>query len=150
MIKNYVKETSIDSSNQTSKSYYTVKNIYVNVYEDSYEKGEGKRVQSYDIDYLNGKKFKSLNDLVIALEDYIGNKEYWNLSYMNEYEEYAEIFSSIITDADGDELSPNQLSQWKAGKIKGYSTQFHVLVSKVIGIMPVPAEEFIALGITEL
>ena len=101
-----------------------IDSVDIDVYEDSYEEGEGIKVNSYSRNELVGK-LVSPKELVSFLSDelYIENYRY-NYSIMD-----GAIFTSKIVDEDSDRPSEYQKEQWKKGDLVLYSENIRIGVS---------------------
>ena len=140
-------------SDQKAKDFFNLKeaksrghykaDIFVDVYEDDYEQGEGDNVNSYTLATLTNQSFRGL---VNELEDYVGEKRGWECANINNYEWASEIHTSQLQDSYGNEASKYDIDMWKDGNKQLYSAHFHILVSRV-GESPVSADEFKAVGL---
>jgi len=101
--------------------------IHVDVYEDDYENGEGKSVNSYTVDWLK-------NPIVDAkdLLKYLSNNVYLS-DDPNDYviDEEGYIHTSRLEDNEGSEASKNEIEKWKNREIKLYSAHYLIIVEAV-------------------
>lgn len=101
----------------------------VEVYEDSYEDGEGEYVNSWSIDGLKGKTFSNVDELTAAI-----NEASYDVFSANK-SDYVYIDGRIDSDAevDVDNYVPSeeQYAEWKAGEIMLYVARLSVGVSMI-------------------
>lgn len=101
---------------------YLIK-TYFNVYEDSYENGEGKHVNSW--------AWESKHDTIeSALEQHFAQL---GLSYDPDYmlEDDGNRHYSWTVDADNDEATQDQIEYWKQGKMQLYSLHASIDIYKM-------------------
>jgi hypothetical protein len=101
--------------------------IHVDVYEDDYEEGEGKRVHGYTVDWLKNETIKA-DDLL----NFLGRE----LGLSNEPNDYTidddgYIHTSRLEDSEGLEASQDEIDQWKWGAKKLYSAQYTIIPEAV-------------------
>jgi len=99
--------------------------IQVDVYEDDYEEGEGKNVNSYT--GLKNSIVKA-NDLIKFLAD--------NVSLSDDPNDYVLddngfINTSRLENADGSEASEYEIEKWKKGEMKLYSAHYTIIVQAI-------------------
>ena len=91
---------------------------YVEVYEDSYEQGEGAYVNGWDFDVRG--TYDTFQDLIDAIE----NATY---CFTNRPDNYVFLDGTIQTDAivdeDNEEPSDRQLQAWKRGEYELYAAR---------------------------
>jgi len=101
-----------------------VDSVSIDVYEDSYEEGEGKNVNSYSRNELEGKILNP-NQLVKFLHDELyTSDEPTNYSILDNA-----IFTSQLVDEDGSKASESEIDQWKKGNLNLYSENIRIGVS---------------------
>jgi len=101
--------------------------IHVDVYEDDYEEGEGKRVHGYTVDWLKNETIKA-DDLL----NFLGRE----LGLSNEPNDYTidddgYIHTSRLEDSEGLEASQDEIDLWKLGGKKLYSAQYTIIPEAV-------------------
>jgi len=101
--------------------------IHVDVYEDDYEEGEGKNVNSYTVDWLKNPIVKA-DDLLEYLYDNV-----YLSRYATDYtiDDDGFIHTSRLEDADGREASESEIEKWKKGEMKLYSAHYLIIVEAV-------------------
>lgn len=117
--------------------------VYVDVYEDDYEYGEGKFVNSYTVDYLKTTKVEA-KDLLKYLSHYL-----YLSDNPNDYviDEDGRIHTTQLQDDDGNEASESQIERWKQGKEKLYSAHYTILANAIKNRKPNVEELAKATGI---
>lgn len=117
--------------------------VYVDVYEDDYEQGEGKNVNSYTVDWL-----KDPNVLAKDLVKYLSNNLYIS-DNPNDYiiGDDGVIHTDQLQDSEGSGASKGQIERWKEGKEKLYNAHFTILVTAVKNRKPSVDELSQATGI---
>jgi ankyrin repeat protein len=120
--------------------------VFCDVYEDSYEEGEGKNVSSY----MEKFSKKSLEALIADIESYVDTKRSdWNFDNINEYGWASELWTDTLRTGENTESSESEMQSWKAGEITLYSYSYHILISKVFE-GEVSAEELQSVGISNI
>jgi hypothetical protein len=101
--------------------------IHVDVYEDDYEEGEGKNVNSYTVDWLKNPIVKADN-----LLEYLYDNLYLS-RYAQDYtiDDDGFIHTSRLEDADGNKASESEIEKWKKGEMKLYSAHYLIIVEAV-------------------
>lgn len=121
---------------------FRVKYAEVEVDEDSYDKGEGAYVNSWDM-RIKGKTFKSLTDIINAAskEDYVFSNDKQNWVYMD---------GRLLTDAqvnvDNEEPDTDEYEQWKRGDLMLYIAHLDIGVEVYDAVHDLTEEEAEAEG----
>ena len=103
----------------------TLKSWDADIYEDSYEEGEGEHVNSFG-EKVN-KSFSSGEELL----EYISN----NILYHNAKKEHynimddGRIVTSVLVDVDNSSASKSEIEEWKKGNGKLYSANYNFYVT---------------------
>lgn len=104
--------------------------IYTNVYEDNYNLGELDEV-NYWTETVTGNSPK---DLLENIKNSFIDEDailYLNQDNINEYKDSNEYWTSYQVNENNEIPSATEIKDWKAGKIKLYVANVHILVSKV-------------------
>lgn len=114
---------------------YTLRSANCDVYEDSYEEGEGRHVNAFDMDStVVGKQFSNISDMIA----FLGNKVIYDDAYTKgdnwlafEYEDgELRLDTDVMVDADNNSIGMDyNLDAWKAGKETLYNAHWMVFVS---------------------
>ena len=103
----------------------TLKNWDADIYEDSYEEGEGERVNSFG-EKVN-KSFSSGEELLEYINDNIlyhnAKKEHYNIM------DDGRIVTSVLVDEDNSAASENEIEKWKKGDKKLYSANYNFYIT---------------------
>lgn len=115
------------------KTIIKVKYAVVDVHEDSYEDGEGKYVQSYDVDGVNGRTFDSIKSLISAIDRMMclpgPDKDKSKLfSLMEEDDGSVRLVTDVMQNDDGEYPSSIEIEDWKTGDLTLYSAFVDVKV----------------------
>jgi hypothetical protein len=103
-----------------------IDSIYVDVYEDSYEEGEGQNVNSYSRNELVGKILNP-KDLIKFLNDELyTSDDPSDYSIMD-----GAIFTSQLVDVDGSKASQSEIERWKKGDFELFSESIRIAISVV-------------------
>jgi hypothetical protein len=103
-----------------------IDSIYVDVYEDSYEEGEGRNVNSYSRNELVGKILNP-KDLIKFLNDELyTSDDPSDYSIMD-----GAIFTSQLVDVDGSKASQSEIERWKKGDFELFSENIRIAISVV-------------------
>ena len=114
---------------------------YIEVYEDSYDKGEGNYVQSYDLDIKGKYSFK---DLMKQLSYYGYSTDPKDYTF-DDVNGYSAIYSSCMQNADGYEPSKSEIERWKKGEITLYTANLFARIYEV-GVHDVSYEDAKEIG----
>jgi hypothetical protein len=118
----YAKGGGVSSGNAKIR----IDDIDVNVYEDSYEEGEGSLINSYSNKEYKGE-LVSPHQLIALLHDEIYTS--------NDPNDYAildgAIFTSQLVDIDGSKASKSEIERWKKGDLELFSENIRISVSIV-------------------
>lgn len=103
--------------------------IYANVYEDDFEQGELDEVNFWT-QTLNANSPK---ELLENISDYMSRDAFAEMyqDNINEYDFGSEYWTDDLVDADNNYATPEQIKQWKEGKLTLYATRYHIVVSEV-------------------
>lgn len=114
---------------------YTLRSANCDVYEDSYEEGEGRHVNAFDMDStVVGKQFSNISDMIA----FLGDKVIYDDAYTKgdnwlafEYEDgELRLDTDVMVDADNNSIGMDyNLDAWKAGKETLYNAHWMVFVS---------------------
>lgn len=113
----------------------------ISVYEDSYEEGEGKHVQTYELD-IKGKY--SLKELMKQLS-YYGYSENPKDYYFSDVNGYSSIESDCTQNENGEEPSKSEVESWKKGEITLYNAHLFAHIYE-IGVHDVSHEDAKEIG----
>jgi hypothetical protein len=112
-----------------------IDDIEVNVYEDSYEEGEGSLVNSYAHREYRGE-LVSPNKLIAYLHD--------EIFISNNPSDYAildgAIYTSQLVDVEGSKASQSEIERWKKGDMELFSENIRISVSLVYPTQPTDEE----------
>lgn len=118
--------------------------IYVDVYEDDYEQGQGKNVNSYKVNWLNDPQVKA-SDLVKYLSE-----ELYLSENPNDYviTDDVIIHTDQLQDEDGIHVNDEAtLERWKKGEEKLYNAHYTIAIEAVKERIPDAEELSKATGI---
>lgn len=113
----------------------------VEVYEDSYEHGEGDYVHSYELDIKGKYSFK---DLMKQLSYYGYSTDPKDYTF-DDVNGYSTIYSSCMQNADGYEPSKSEIERWKKGEITLYTANLSARIYEV-GVHDVSYEDAKEIG----
>jgi hypothetical protein len=103
----------------------TLKSWDADIYEDSYEEGEGEHVNSFG-EKVN-KSFSSGEELLEYINDNIlyhnAKKEHYNIM------DDGRIVTSVLVDVDNSSASKSEIEEWKKGNGKLYSANYNFYVT---------------------
>lgn len=101
------------------------------VFEDSYENGEGDYVNSYETDAVI--KAETWQD---AVKDFYENTLYYNfdIDSIDINDDGESFFESCIVDAENTEPSEYQLERWKNGDMILYTNRMTVYVYEIVAV----------------
>lgn len=94
----------------------------VDVYEDSYSKGEGAYVNGWDL-RIKGNTYKSLTDIIKAVrnEDYVFSDDKKNWVYMD-----GRLLTDALVNVDNEEPYDDEYKQWKSGDLMLYVARLDI------------------------
>jgi hypothetical protein len=113
------------------KKFYRA-SIFIDVYEDDYEKGEGKHCYNNEIKTEKLNTIKELYEEIEELTDTV--RKDWNVENINDYTWASEIWACNLVKEEqyGDSLaSEEDIELWKKGELKLYIKNFQICVSEV-------------------
>lgn len=113
----------------------------VEVYEDSYEHGEGDNVHGYSLDIKGKYSFK---DLMKQLSYYGYSTDPKDYTF-DDVNGYSAIYSNCLQNADGYEPSKSEIEQWKKGEITLYTANLFARIYEV-GVHDVSYDDAKELG----
>lgn len=131
------------------EKYFEVEGkIYVDIFEDNYEKGELGLVNSYSFSYT--RRAKSITEVLDYVTDYVCSgkkfdKNDWNIGSNSQ----GTVQGSFLVDEDNTYPSKSQIKDWKEGLIKLYIADVFFNITTVAGSYPTTEEEFNSEGIRE-
>ena len=109
-----------------NKNYKVVS--FHNVYEDSYEEGELKQVNSYILDAMIEAKSP-----IAAIQKYFLDSLYYSFDIENAGKEEKDcIHYSNLVNNDNSEARKSEIELWKKGKIKLYSNNTIIEVFEIV------------------
>jgi hypothetical protein len=127
----------------------------VDVYEDSYEKGEGNFVNSYNLSSVEKQTFESAKDLMEAINDFMGIDAKPADYSVTKGEGQGQAFwlrTDVQQDADSTAPSQGQIEEWKRGELMLYNASVSVSV-EAYEVSPMSDSDvedlFLASGFTE-
>ena len=113
---------------------FTIVGGFVDVYEDDYEKGEGKHYKTYSLKDISmqGKSYKSISELLSDIaengiyEDIYANPDNWLAS---EYQDgVLRIETNVTTDENDFPASDSEIESWKQGEKTLYNAQWAIKI----------------------
>lgn len=102
---------------------------YHTVHIDSYEQGEGKQVNFYEL--VSEIKAETIRE---AIEEHFKNTVYLPFEFdrAEVNEDKTVMFWSNLVDADNSEPNTSEIEAWKKGEEELYSNNIDVLVSEIM------------------
>ena len=101
-----------------------IDSVYIDVYEDSYEEGEGRKVNSYPRNELVGKLIEPSKLLNFLSDELYTTNEPSDYSIMD-----GAIFTSQLVDEDSNTATEREKTEWKKGNLTLYSENIRIGVS---------------------
>ena len=100
-----------------------------NVYIDSYNEGEGKHVNSYDIESI--VKAETIRE---AVEHHFNNTIFlpFNFEQADTNEDKTVLWWSNLVDEDNGHAQQYQIEKWKKGEKELYSNNIKIMISEIV------------------
>lgn len=113
---------------------FTLESCNVEVYEDSYEDGEGAFVNARDLKEYDGTRFNSLQEVISLIakrdiynDDYI-KPENWMAFEYDDKNGTLRLDTDVLVDVDNYPADDSDIEQWKRGELKLYNAHYNVYV----------------------
>jgi len=123
------KESFLKEADEPGKIWF-IKNYYVEVYEDSYEEGEGDHVNSWDGKV--GKEFKTKAEMLKYINDNIIYTDYTVDDFEYDEEMGGGLQTTVTVDEDNSPASESEIKKWQAGQMKLYSAHYSIDIAAYV------------------
>jgi len=107
-----------------SSTEYLITAAWFDSEEDVYSEGAVGGGNSGDLDWLEGKRYKSIKELLSALVQESG--DFTNLSVFDD-----RIMWQTLENENGIEASSREIEKWKKGQIKLWAASYNVKVAEI-------------------
>lgn len=99
------------------------------VYIDSYEQGEGKQVNFYEL--ISERKAETPRE---AIEEHFKNTVYLPFEFdkADKNEDNTVMYWSNLVDADNSEPNTSEIEAWKKGQEELYSNNIEIMISEIV------------------